>query len=99
MNEKIKKIMILMILSTVVALVLWMDSGDKPDIPPEGLILSMNPAVGYEPLASTAPGDTFPRLRYADEAVSLNDRCPVRKSKLNKRLPAIYVNGMPIGFC
>ena len=88
-----------MILATTVAVVLWMDSSDGPDIPPEGLILGMNPAVGLEPLASTAPGDTFPRLRFADDAISLNDRCPVRKAKLNKRLPAIYVNGKPIGFC
>ena len=99
MTETRKKILVLMILATTVAVVLWMDSGDELDIPPEGLILGMNPVVGYEPLASTAPGDTFPRVRYADDAISLNDRCPVRKSKLNKRLPAIYVNGKPIGFC
>jgi len=99
MTEKGKKVMILMILATIVGVVLWMDSGDKLDIPPEGLILGMNPVVGYEPLASTAPGDTFPHVRFADDAISLNDRCPVRKSKLNRRLPAIYVNGRPIGFC
>ena len=99
MTEKGKKGIILLALAAIVAVVLWMDSRDELDIPPKGLILRMNPAVGFEPLASTAPGDTFPRLRFADDAISLNDRCPVRKAKLNKRLPAIYVNGKPIGFC
>lgn len=47
-----------------------------------------------------ADADTlFPHMRYADGLVSLNDRCAVRQSKLNRRLPPIYVNGRPIGFC
>jgi hypothetical protein len=49
---------------------------------------------------SYADADTlFPRLRFADGQVSLNDRCPVRKVKLNRRMPPLYVNGRPIGFC
>ena len=40
-----------------------------------------------------------PRAKYADSLVSLNDRCVVRQSKLNLRVPPIYVNGSPIGFC
>ncbi len=44
--------------------------------------------------------DSLPRLRYYDgEQVSLNDRCAVRKAKLNPKMPPIYVNGQPVGFC
>ena len=43
--------------------------------------------------------DTFPRVEYSDGRVSLNDRCPVRKVKLNPRMPPVYVNGGPVGFC
>lgn len=46
------------------------------------------------------PEDSLPRLRFrADGQVSLNDRCPVRKVKLNPKMPPAYVNGRPIGFC
>ena len=46
------------------------------------------------------PQDTLPRIRYFDGGqVSLNDRCAVRKGKLNTKMPPIYVNGQPIGFC
>lgn len=41
-----------------------------------------------------------PRVRYLDGQVSLNDSCAIRRgSKLNRRVPPIYVNGKPIGFC
>ena len=44
--------------------------------------------------------DTLPRLRYYDgDQVSLNDRCAVRHVKLNPKMPPIYVNGQPVGFC
>jgi len=47
-----------------------------------------------------AAQDSLPRLRYFDgEQVSLNDRCAVRKVKLNPKMPPIYVNGQPVGFC
>lgn len=47
-----------------------------------------------------ASADTlFPRLVFADGKTSLNDRCMVRRVKLNKRLPGLYVNGSPVGFC
>jgi hypothetical protein len=46
------------------------------------------------------PQDTLPRVRYYDsDLVSLNDRCAVRKIKLNIKMPPVYVNGQPIGFC
>jgi len=54
-----------------------------------------------KPLAEfVAPGDSLPHLRYlADGKLTLNDRCPVRKVKLNPRMGASYVNGRPVGFC
>ena len=41
----------------------------------------------------------FPRLRLEDGAISLNDRCPVRKNKLSRGFDPLLVNGKPIGFC
>lgn len=38
-------------------------------------------------------------LLYPDGQLTLNDRCPVRKVGLNPRMPAIYVNQHPVGFC
>jgi len=54
-----------------------------------------------EPFAEfVTPADSLPHLRYlADGKISLNDRCPVRKVKLNPRMGASYVNGRPVGFC
>ena len=47
-----------------------------------------------------SPEDSMPRVRYFDDGqVSLNDRCAVRKVKLNPKMPPVYVNGQPIGFC
>ena len=44
--------------------------------------------------------DSFPRVRYFDtDLVSINDRCAVRKVKLNPKMPPVYVNGHPVGFC
>ena len=38
-------------------------------------------------------------VRFSDGEESLNDRCMVRQAKLSLRMPPIYVNGKPIGFC
>lgn len=43
--------------------------------------------------------DSFPQMRYASGAVTLNDRCPVRRVKLNPNLRPLFVNGHPVGFC
>ena len=44
-------------------------------------------------------GDSLPRIQFADGQVSMNDRCMVRQVKLNLRMPPVYVNGRPLGFC
>ncbi len=41
----------------------------------------------------------FPKLKYADSLISLNDRCIVSKEKLNPKARPVYVNSRPIGFC
>ncbi len=41
----------------------------------------------------------YPRLVFADGQTSQNDRCMVRMSKLNPKMPPIYVNGKAVGFC
>ena len=45
------------------------------------------------------PDRDHPRLKYADSLESLNDRCIVRKAKLNLKMRPVYVNGQPVGFC
>jgi hypothetical protein len=57
------------------------------------------------PLAGSAQrhvptGDPeHPRVRYTDSLTSLNDRCMVRKTKLNPKVRPVYVNHQPVGFC
>ncbi|MCI0451280.1 MAG: hypothetical protein L0Z51_02685 [Candidatus Latescibacteria bacterium] len=47
-----------------------------------------------------APEDSFPKIRYYEGGlVAPNDRCAVRKVRLNTKMPPVYVNGRPIGFC
>ncbi len=41
----------------------------------------------------------YPRVKYADSLVSLNDRCMVRHGTLNPIFKPVYVNGRPVGFC
>ena len=43
--------------------------------------------------------ETFPRVKFQNGSVSSNDRCPVRKNKLNRGFDPLYVNGRPVGFC
>jgi hypothetical protein len=43
--------------------------------------------------------NAFPHMLMSNGAITLNDRCPVRKVPLNLRLPALFVNDKPIGFC
>ncbi len=43
--------------------------------------------------------ETFPRVKFQNGSVSRNDRCPVRKNKLNRGFEPLYVNGRPLGFC
>ncbi len=40
------------------------------------------------------------RLRFVDGQVSRNDSCMIRLgNRLNPKVPPMYVNGEPVGFC
>ena len=41
----------------------------------------------------------FPRIRFADHSLSVNDRCPVTLKRLHPRWDPVYVNGRSVGFC
>ena len=58
-------------------------------------------AQGWQILAEYVDSqEEFPKLRFYDSGlVSMNDRCPVRRTRLSAKMPAAYVNGRPIGFC
>ncbi|MCB9898629.1 MAG: hypothetical protein H6825_11555 [Planctomycetes bacterium] len=44
--------------------------------------------------------EAHPRLRYVDGQVSRNDSCMMRLGNgLNPKVPPMYVNGEPLGFC
>lgn len=41
-----------------------------------------------------------PHVRYLDGQMSRNESCPIlRGNKLSRKVPPIYINGAPIGFC
>lgn len=41
----------------------------------------------------------YSHLRYASGELSINDRCPIRRNKLNPKVRPLFVNGKPMGFC
>ena len=59
------------------------------------------PPPPLPPLADYVdPEAELTRLRFhAGGKVSANDRCPVRRSRLNPVVAPVRVNGRPIGFC
>ena len=58
------------------------------------------PKKEYEVLAEFVTEDSLSPLRYLDTGlVTLNDRCPLRLVRLNRRMEAVYVNSKPVGFC
>ncbi len=60
-------------------------------------------ACATMPRAEIVPAqgaDTSYRLRYADGKVSVNTHCAIQLANaLNPAMPALYVNGEPVGFC
>jgi hypothetical protein len=46
------------------------------------------------------PDPAHPRVRYLDGQLAENESCAVQLgNKLSRRVPPVYVNGRPIGFC
>lgn len=72
---------------------------------PKGPIAENKPAVyvdrdGLNPATERdTVNNPYPYMLMADGQRTLNDRCPVRLVPMNLRLPAVYVNGKPMGFC
>jgi len=72
-----------------------MAAGMPSAMPPMMKVLSDDGVV------FVASGDEeHPRLRYVDGQVSQNSTCAIRLgNKLNPKIPPVYINGQPIGFC
>ena len=50
--------------------------------------------------AVPAEDPSLHRLRFIDGQVSANDSCMIRMgNRLNPKVPPMYVNGEPVGFC
>ena len=62
-----------------------------------GLVLGANSSFAQHYVPSADP--KFPKLKYADSLISLNERCIVSKEKQNPKARPVYVNSRPIGFC
>jgi len=62
-------------------------------------VFSLLPAPSVAQRFVAGEEEEFPIVQYPDSLYSLNDRCIVRLRKLSLRMPAAYVNGLPIGFC
>ena len=73
----------------------WIRLAVIPALLAAGLLPSPAPAQRYV----RGEDPAFPKIKYADSLVSLNDRCIVQRSKLNLKIRPAYVNWRPIGFC
>ena len=61
---------------------------------------SVNLTSGDGVFPVVAGNDEKPRLRYRDGQVSRNETCMIQlKNGLNPKIPPMYVNGEPVGFC
>jgi hypothetical protein len=74
------------------------------------LMSSEVPAALALPMAPRLTGDgvfyvvgedpKLPLARYSDGQIAMSNSCGIRLgNKLNRRIPPIYVNGQPVGFC
>lgn len=75
----------------------WVALGCSTENPAQSAKTTTN--VGMVADLVAGPVDSFPRLRFADGLVSLNERCMVRLVALNPKMPPVYVSGWPLGFC
>ena len=41
----------------------------------------------------------YPKVKYADSLIAVNDRCAVRRNPLSTHIRPVYVNDLPVGFC
>lgn len=86
----------------------------RPAAPEPALVLAEAPAADLDALPTRPPRPLddegivyvlaaqpgYPRVRYLDGQLSLNESCAIRvENKLSRKIPPVYVNGQPIGFC
>jgi hypothetical protein len=64
-----------------------------------GILLLASAAHAAAPHYEAGPDSAFPRIRYADSLLSVNDRCIVASRKLNLQVRPVYVNRSAVGFC
>jgi hypothetical protein len=64
-----------------------------------GLVVTFAAALAPAQLVVAGKDPEYPRIKYPDSLLSLNDRCIVRHGRLNPIFKPVYVNGRPIGFC
>ncbi len=57
------------------------------------------PPANMDRIRFVPPDAALPRLRWPDGSTSINDRCPVSKTRLARDILPLYVNGKPVGFC
>jgi len=95
------KYVITILLMMGAATAVWAEHPEHPQATTTPAPADAPMPMSTEPFAEyVSPEDSLPRLRFfADGQVSINDRCPVRKVKLNPKMGAAYVNGRPVGFC
>lgn len=76
--------------------------------PAEPFVATAEPAMARPPRALGEDGNFYvlgadaahPRVRYLDGQLARNETCAIQLgNKLNRRIPPMYVNGEPIGFC
>ena len=102
MNSRKATPLILILVTVAIAGVAWLVAAPKNgEDPATAAIPATAMPMKAVPLAEfVAPADSLPRLRFFDgDQVSLNDRCPVRKVRLNPKMAPAYVNSRPVGFC
>ena len=87
--------------STMLALTLIWGCAKEPKGPiAENKPKSYVDSEGKNPtMVRDTVNNPYPYMLMADGQQTLNDRCPVRHVPMNLRMPALFVNGRPIGFC
>ena len=81
---------------TLCSLLLACSSTGRASMERDPAILTSGEGVVFVAAAT----EDRPRLRYLDGQLSRNDTCFIRiGNKLNKKVPPLYINGAPVGFC
>jgi len=97
-----RKITLLKLLSVLVSLpLLQVNCGSKkPATVQDNLPVAYVDSDGsHESPVRDSTRNPFPHLKLEGGRITINDRCPVTKAPLNRRLPVLFVNGQAVGFC